>query len=71
MSTGRSDETEMETVRRAAFDADIPEQYRSRMNRGDRISYDELEVIADEHGPVVAAGIAGQQELTLANIQPR
>lgn len=70
MSTGRSDETEMEAVRRLSLDADIPEQYRSRISRGDRISDDELEVIADEHGPVVAAGIAGQQELTLANIQP-
>jgi len=71
MSTGRTDETEMEAIRRAAFDADIPEQYRVRMNRGERISDDELEVIADDYGPVVAAGIAGQQELTNANIQPR
>jgi hypothetical protein len=71
MSTGRMDETEMEAIRRSAFDADIPEQYRVRMNRGERISEDELEVIADDYGPVVAAGIAGQQELTNANIQPR
>jgi hypothetical protein len=71
MSTGRMDETEMEAIRRSAFDADIPEQYRTRMNRGERISEDELEVIADDYGPVVAAGIAGQQELTNANIQPR
>jgi hypothetical protein len=71
MSTGRSDETEMEAVRRMALDVDIPQQYQSRISRGDRISDDELEVIADEHGPVVAAGIAGQQELTNANVQPR
>ena len=70
MSTGRTDETEMEAVIRSAFDVDIPQQYLSRINRGDRISDDELEVITDEHGPVVAAGIAGQQELALANIQP-
>lgn len=70
LSTGRSDETEMEAVRRMALDVDIPQQYQSRISRGDRISDDELEVIADEHGPVVAAGIAGQQELTNANIKP-
>jgi hypothetical protein len=70
ISTGRSDETEMEAVRRMALDVDIPQQYQSRISRGDRISDDELEVIADEHGHVVAAGIAGQQELTNANIKP-
>jgi hypothetical protein len=71
ISTGRSDESEMEAVVRSAFNADIPEEYRLRMNRGERISDDELEVISDEHGSVVAAGIAGQQELTNANIHPR
>jgi hypothetical protein len=70
MSTGRSDETEMEAVRRAAF-VDIPDQYRARISRGERISDDELEVIAEEHGPVAAAGVAGQQELMLANVHPR
>jgi len=70
MSTGRTDETEMEAVIRSAFDADIPLQYTTRMRRGERISDDELEAIADDYGPVVSAAIAGQQELTLANIQP-
>jgi hypothetical protein len=71
MSTGRADETEMEAVRRTSLDVDIPEQYMSRLSRGDRFSEEELEVISDQHGPVVAAGIAGQQELTLANIKGR
>jgi hypothetical protein len=70
MSGGRTDETEMEAVIRSAFDVDIPPQYTSRINRGERISDDELEVIANDFGPVIAAGIAGQQELMLANIQP-
>lgn len=70
MSTGRTDETEMESVIRSAFDADIPQQYMTRLNRGERITDDELEAIADDYGPVVSAAIAGQQELMLANIQP-
>jgi len=70
MSTARTDETEMEAVIRNAFDTDIPLQHMTRIRRGERISDDELEVIADDFGPVVAAGIAGQQELMLANIQP-
>jgi hypothetical protein len=70
MSSRRSDETEMEAVIRSAFDVDIPEQYLARIRRGERIDDSELEAIADDHGHVVAAGIAGQQELMQANVQP-
>jgi len=68
-----SAETEMEGVLRmtaGGFDGEIPQQYVTRLSRGDRFDDDELKVIAEEHGPIVAASLAGQQELTLANIKP-